>query len=909
MGAAVVSVVGRDEELRAARAALEVPRGGAVVFRGEAGIGKTTLWEASTASALAAGRRVLVARPVEAEQRLGLVAFTDLLQPVADEVLPELPPPQRRALEVALLLTEAEDCPPDPRTLGAALIGSLRIVGGEAGAVLAVDDFQWVDPASRGPLEFALRRLSAARASAVLAIRTGATNAELPSVDRAVPVAVVDVAPFSIGALHRLLLDRLGESVPRTLLRRVHAASGGNPLYALEIARGFLDVGYVSADQELPIPTDLDQLLRERIRVLPARTRRALAAAAALSEPRIEWVEPEGDLQPALDAGYVRVAHGIVRFSHPLLASAAYAALAPSRRRDLHKRLAVVADNVEEVARHLALAHPGPDESVASVLAGAAERALARGAPAAAGELLELALERTSDLRRRPELLTEAGQAYYSAGDTREARRLVELALAELAPGPERARVLSLLSALQRDNLEAAVMSARQAWAEAQGDPAAEALAARQVSLMCGFAGELAEARRFARRALVRADGLPDQLLVAVIATAACVEVWATGRTDLAMLERGVAAEVRSGSPRDAVGARLMFATQLFLDQRLSEARCMLENLAIHLEEVGNELRLSEALNHLALVEMLAGRPARAAELATRGLELLEQCELPHVRALMSFLAGQPAVYLGRIKEARGLAESGLAAATAAGDVGAWVQASAVLGFLELSLGNPAGAVEALAPAAERIAREAPGLNPAQAPVLPNLIEALIALGRIEEARIHLGELEARGRELNSAWALSQAARAYGSISAAEGDTATALARFEDALREHARMEGPFERGRTLLAQGAVLRRSRQWAAARASIAAAVAIFEQVEAPLWAERARTELRRVGGRRAKEGLTATEERIARLVAAGRSNKEIARESFVTVRTVEAHLTRVYAKLGVHSRSQLARLIAS
>lgn len=909
MGAAVVSVVGREDELRAACAAVEAPGGGVVLFRGGAGIGKTTLWEAVTAEAVEAGHRVLRARPVEAERRLGLVAFADLLQPVAEEVLSELPGPQRRALEAALLLVEGEIGPPDPRTLGAALVGSLKILGDDSGAVLAIDDFQWVDKASRAVLEFALRRLTQARASAVLALRTGEANDELPPLDRDVPVSAVDVGPLSLGALHRLLSDRFGESVPRPLLRRLHAVSGGNPLYALEIARALQSTGPVAVGDALPVPSDLDALLRERIGALASPTVRALAAAAALSEPRAEWIEEEGDLQPALDAGLVRVDHGIVRFSHPLLASAAYSLLAPKRRRELHTRLAAVVDDVEERARHLASAYPWPDESVAVVLDAAAERALARGAPHAAGELLELALERTGDASRKPWRRVATARAYFRAADARAARAFADQALAELPPGPERAGVLSLLSRLNRDDLATATALARQAWTEAQGDTPAEALAAQQLSVMSGFAAAQAEAREYAQRALERAEALPDVLLVSVIANAALIDIWTTGRADPDLLAKGVAVEMRSGAPPDATGARVVLATQLFLEQRLGEARRVLEGLIAELEEVGNDYRLHEALNHLAHVETLAGRPAIAAQLAARGAEIREQSGMPHAGDLFAFFAAASAAYLGRVEEARALAERGLAAAAAAGDVGAMLQSAAVIGFLELSLGNSAAAAEALAPAAERIERYAPGLDPNHAPVLPNLIEAFIALGRFDEAHTYLERLEARGRDLDSAWALSQAERARGLIAAEKGDTAMALERLAQALRQHERMEGAFERGRSLLAHGAVLRRARQWRAARQSLTAALAIFEEMEAALWTRKARAELARIGGRRAADGLTPTEERVATLAVAGRSNKEIANGLSVTVRTVETHLTSVYAKLGVHSRGQLARVISS
>ena len=905
MGAIDVGIVGRDGELRSAHAVLSDETSAVVVFRGGAGIGKTTLWDATRTAAASAGRTVLVARPLEAERRLGLAALADLLEPIADEVLPHLPAPQRRALESVLLVSRPRGDPPDARTVGAAVLGSLRIVGRERGALLAVDDLQWIDAASRAAVEFALRRLSGAGASALLALRTGGGEEALPAFDPQSAVRVIDVAPLSLGAVQRLIATRLGVTFPRPVLRRVFAASAGNPLYAIEIARALLDLhSPLSIGEELPIPRNLDGLLRARVGVLPPSTRQALAAAASLAAPRAELVEREGDLQPALDQGLVRVEHGLVRFSHPLLASAALSLLAPKRRRELHGRLADVVDDVEERARHLAFAHPERDESVAIVCERAASRAAARGAPGAAGELLELAQERTAHPERLQERGVAAAGSYARAGEVVAARRLAESAIAEMAPGPERARVLVLLSSVSEHHLPTAGALALQAWAEASGDPAVEALAAARASFTLSFAGDIARSREFAQHAIDRADLLPDATLVGIISQRGFLDILATGRADPEQLARGIAAEDRIEGISEGGSARLVFAIQLLLDEQLAEARVELAKLGVQLEAIGDEYRIAEMLYHVAEIETRAGRPAAGAAAAAKATEVNDPIEMDHVRAANAFFTAHASAYLGLTDEARATAEAGLAAATRAGDWAFTVQNSAVLGFLELSLGNAKATVDVLAPIADQIAAMAPGMHPALAPVLPNLVEALITLGRYDEARLYLDRLEERGRTLESAWALSQAARGRGLIAAAEGELETALTWLEEALREHERMEGPFERGRTLLAQGAVLRRARHWRAARESLAAALAVFEEIEAPLWAAKARSELRRVGGRSAALGLTPTEQRVAQLVASGRSNKEVAAELFVTVRTVESNLSRIYVKLGVRSRTELA-----
>jgi DNA-binding CsgD family transcriptional regulator len=231
-----------------------------------------------------------------------------------------------------------------------------------------------------------------------------------------------------------------------------------------------------------------------------------------------------------------------------------------------------------------------------------------------------------------------------------------------------------------------------------------------------------------------------------------------------------------------------------------------------------------------------------------------------------------------------------------------------VLGFLELSLGNVEAADGCLRPLPARVVSL--GWNePTYSPIWPNAIEALIALGELEQARDYANEYEVRAERSTSPWALSTAARCRGLLRAAEGDLNAAFQAFERALAEHARMPGPFERGRTLLALGATLRRARQKRAARESLEAALAIFDQLGAPLWAEKARAELARISGRpRASQELTETERRVAELVAEGRSNKEVAAQLYVSVHTVDAHLTRIYRKLGLRSRAELAHRLA-
>jgi DNA-binding CsgD family transcriptional regulator len=237
-----------------------------------------------------------------------------------------------------------------------------------------------------------------------------------------------------------------------------------------------------------------------------------------------------------------------------------------------------------------------------------------------------------------------------------------------------------------------------------------------------------------------------------------------------------------------------------------------------------------------------------------------------------------------------------------------FVQLHSVLGFLELSLGNAAAAaghLRPLPPILDRMGYGEPSVNR----VLPNAIEALVQIGELDEARPLVDRLEERGRSLDSPWSLSTGARCRGLLLAAEGDVEGAIEAFRRAIAEHERMPGPFERGRTLLALGAAERRLRRQRAARESLQAALEIFEQIGTPLWSSKVREEFARIGGRSPQRDgeLSETEQRIAELVAGGMSNKEVAASLFITVRTVEANLTRVYAKLGIRRRTELGRFV--
>ena len=409
---------------------------------GEAGIGKTTLWLAGIDAAAARGYRTMSCRPSEAETRFAFAGLADLLGDAAGDVLPELPPIQRRALEAALLLGESE-IHADDRAVAAAFLGALRLLARNRPLCLAVDDIQWLDEASVATLRYALARLEHERVAALLAVRGDAP----PWLRRAVPegrLRTIEISGLSVGALRELLRARLDATFPRPILVRLWQTSGGNPFFALELANALQRRGgSLAPGEELPIPSDLHTLLHARLEGLSAAALEAVRAVAALADPTVPLVEAavgrgaDAGLSEALAARILELEGERLRFTHPLLGSAVAARQTPSRRRSLHARLATLVPTAEERARHLALATAEPSSEVASILEDAARSAHARGAPVAAAELAEQALRLTPpvDVEAARRRLLLAADWHYAAGDAGRAIALLGQARAAAAPG------------------------------------------------------------------------------------------------------------------------------------------------------------------------------------------------------------------------------------------------------------------------------------------------------------------------------------------------------------------------------------------------------------------------------------------------------------------------------------------
>ena len=908
-------LIGRNDELRLVERFLDdsVPGLSALLIEGEAGIGKTALWRAALDAAAARDYRMLTTRPGEVDARIGLSALGDLLDGVADEVLAALPQPQRRALEVALLIEEPHEEPTDERAVAVGVLGALRKLAESNPLLVAVDDVQWLDPASAGALRFAARRLDAGHVRFLLACRVNGRSRVPLDLDRALlpdRLQSLQLDPLSLGATQRLLDQHLETALSRPVLHRLHELSGGNPFFALELGRA-LERGTIRLTPGERLPAALDVLVRDRLAALPSRTRGALATAAAVSQPttRLLDVVAPGALEPAVAAQVVELDGESIRFTHPLLAAAALASLAPSERRALHRRLAKAIDDLEERARHLAYSSEQPDSEVAGLLEDAAARAHARGAPAAAAEFAGQALGLTpnADSTDVPRRTLQAAEYFFEAGDSRQARALLDGLIAALPAGSLRARALGRLARMSNyiASPQIAADLYLRALAEAQDDvhlraEAEEGLAWSLVLLR----HDLAAAEGHARIAAELAEGVGDLTLLAEALTARAVAAFYLGRgTPNELMKPALALEVHTEHrpglrrPRWALGALLM------LTDELDAARANLEAVRSRADDRAEESFLPLILSRMSYCEWLIGEWEAAVRHATEAYEAALRTDQQTQRAIALSALALAQAHLGRAEPARAAAEECLVLSDRASAVGGTAAVGA-LGFLELSLGNAAAAYGHLEAIMGRVSPAAIG-EPGELRFAPDAIEALLALGRPDEANRLTDRLEQEGQALRSPSACAAALRCRGLLAAATGSSEDALARFERALAASEQVPIPFDRARTLLAYGAALRRAKRRSDARTALEAALDSFVQLGAQLWTERARAELARIGGRApAAGGLTPTERRVAEHVAEGLQTKEVARVLFVSPKTIEGHLSNIYAKLGVHSRTELA-----
>ena len=911
-------VIGRSGELAALAVFSEGVAEGpsALVFEGEAGAGKTTLWLAGVMQARACGAHVLSARPAQAERDLGLAGIGDLLDGSLEDVLPALPRPQADALRVALLLEEPHGAAPQDRALAMAVLNAIRWLARGKMLVLAVDDIQWMDAGSAGALGFAWRRLRDEPVGLLVTQRSGDAVAWAPSDDDP-RVRRLPVGPLSLGATHRLLEARLGLVLARTPLRRVHEVSGGNPFYALELGRALQERhSDIPLGQLLPVPDRLREVGRDRIEALPTDTQRGLAVVAALARPTPALVAravSAGTLEPAFAAQVLVQDGDRIRFSHPLLAAAVYDALDPLARVALHRRLAHVLDG-EERARHLAVGAEAPDREVAAALERASTQARTRGAIASAADLCErgFVLTPADDEDDRYRRMVATAKLRFAAGETAHAGELLEQAANDPAAGRWRVEALVALARVHLhggDQPRARQLAA--AAAEVAADERQEADAAQLLaSAMFFLREELPEALGHAKRATTLAAAHEDANLLGTAGGMQAVIEAVLGRAEWQSTLRSIAhvGDAPPGTPVITAPGWHEAMIAVWTD-RADEAAALMRRYRDAAVLHGDEGSLPLILAFMTVAEFVRGRLTDAEALADESLDIAVQAGQRPQHAFALGVRALARAARGLEHEARADVAAALELAGERGMTVARIHCAWALAILELSLERPQAAADAVGALRSQLV-EAGVREPGGIPFAADEIEALIRSGRRDEAEAQLRRLERDAHAVGRVSALAAAARCQGLLAAERGDLETTLECLETALAHHDAVHFPLERARTRLALGTALRRSKRRAAARATLEQALQEFDELGATLWSERTGAELSRIGGRRpASDGLTPTERRLAGLVSEGRSNKEIAAILFVTPKTVETELSRIYAKLGVHSRTAMARRLGN
>src|SRR5919108_2031193 len=635
------SIVGREPELEAIRNFIERirHRPAAFILAGQAGIGKTTLWQAGVDAAATHGVRVLTSRAGESETRLLYSTWTPLWGGVAPASSEPLPPPQRTALEVALLRVDASGPPPDQRAVAVAALAMFRILSADEPVLLAIDDVQWVDTSSARVLSFVARRIAEESVGLLATVRLGIQRRD-PIIERAMATSAtvesVHVGPLSPETLHSLIRASMGDELTYPVVRRIHDASGGNPFFALEIAKELARRGVPRAGEVLPIPEDVVTLLRQRVDALPRTARRALLVVASTARPTEGLVRSTGlgdraatALTRAEEAGVITMSEARISFTHPLFASAIYTSAPAAERRDVHRRVADEVDDMEERARHLALASPVHDEAVAHALDDAARGARSRGAPASAAELSELAWQMTwpSDGRAAIDRMVDAAGHHYDAGDAGRAWALLEDAIHSSPPGVERARILFRLAAISWMDMNRVEDLCQRALQETDRDADLLSAIREHLAWVGIYRGDLATASRHASESLARArKGRDGSVLAASVSTFGMVE-FLLGRPAQTMMTEGERlqdAASRAGGIEDLTYTtpQTNHGLQLMWGGELEAARETLQAELKTYEDRGRYLFRDEILAYLAEVECRSGNLDKAVHHAREAFEI-----------------------------------------------------------------------------------------------------------------------------------------------------------------------------------------------------------------------------------------------------------------------------------------------
>ncbi|MDV3223427.1 helix-turn-helix transcriptional regulator [Intrasporangium sp.] len=872
------------------------------VLHGGAGVGKTALLR--YARERAGDMTVLEALGVEPESHLPFAGLHMLLRPVASSIR-SIPAVQAEALRAALGATPAAQLT-NRFLIGAALVSLLAEVADHQAVLCLVDDAQWLDRDSLQAMMFASRRLGQDRFCMLLTHRD-AVGEEAPPAELTRGARLIPVPPLDADAVEHVL-DGLTVNLDRRARVAVAKAAQGNPLALMELSGESL-LGSSPSGDEPSVMSRIERAYARRASILSPQAQEFLCLASTddtgdvlmLGAVARSWgLEPEV-VEEAAHAGLISVHSSGLRFTHPLVRSGIYNSSTLRLRERSHLALAdaLHVRDPDGALWHRATATPPPDEELANALAQLAERARDRGARVQAAR----AFRRAAYFTTRPELceawLIDGAEAAWSGGDVSLTKQLLADERLQAPSGAVGGRVGYLRGRVEsqtgdvRVGYEILVRTAEsQAATDAPFAAAVLADALRAASLAGDFA-RVVDAGTRAEALISRSGDLPQACLAAGAAAMLRQDFPKGAR----LLSETITGLEGSDDPADLVSAAVAAA---YLG-RVSVCRDLARAAVTRCRESAAVGSLTTALEMLAIIE-LGVSPQRAAECAVEGLELAKDTEqVPHQAVHLSILATVDAVRGDRdAAEARARAVADLAQQHSLAF--AHARALAALGLLELGLGRAEQALLHL----DRLLTE--NVHPAVVfSTLPDYVEAACRAGERDKARVGLERLEALGQATGATAAVRGLLDRTRALLAPPDEAERLLAR---AVAELTGADSPFELARTRLLLGEHLRRRRQRAQARPHLRAASELFEELQADPWAARASTELRATGESVSRSGealprLTPQEHQISTLVAAGGTSKEVAAQLFISPRTVDYHLRKVFVKLGISSRRELMR----
>ena len=913
------SVLGRETELAHLSELLAAARdgsGGALVIRGDPGVGKTRLLAAAADSA--ADFDVLSAAGVQSESDLAFGALSALLRPVLSGI-GGLPRVQAASLGAAVGLSSSSHV--ERLACNAGVVSLLAAAARVRPVLVVADDLQWFDAGSREVILFAARRMQSDSVAFMFTVRDGDPGTPLVTGLDELRLEGLDEA----ASLE--LVARAAGDVSPAVARRLWSQTAGNPLALVEIPRNLSSEqrhGRVALDEPLPVGRRLEGSFAARVAALPGPTRQALLVAATSYTGAADTIHQAlgilGLAPTALDAaeddGLVSITAGSLAWRHPLVRSAIYHAAGAPARRAAHTALARVGGEArlpDHRAWHLATAAVAPAEDIAAELEQVALEAARRGAPETALRALDRAARLTPGESERARREVAGADLALAVGRWDEALELLEQArgcsddpLLRAHGERIRARVEML-----RGSPHAAhgrLVAIAEAMQDIDRSLAASAMT--EAVLAQTMTGPVPAYRATAERAFALARPVGGEVeAMAAVALGCGLLLSAETAAGLKLFERYGAIVEKPEVWHTAPELPGMYACLHASIERFDTAERLFEAMVTSARDQGAVRALPYPLSGRALVDLELGRWPAALAGAEEAVELSR--EMVGGAMLASSLAAlaQVEASMGRAEQTRAHAEESLSLCK---QLNAWaVEPEPVLALasLALSLGEHETAVGVWSQTTVDIREWV--LEPGWEHLDDVMIEASVRAGRHDQAERELEHLQEKASRTGRTWAHAVAARCRGLLA----PTAEIEEHFEDALQWHARAPLPFARARTELCYGERLRRARRRSDAREQLVRASATFHALGAAIWAQRAERELAAAGYSRRTPAehspwaeLTAAETRVAQVIVEGATYEEAASALFVSPRTVESHLRQIYRKVGVRSRSELARRLA-